>query len=109
MNFQPFDLLPRFSSIPPNNHQIWSTQNTFIETPPNFDINDYRLNESSKITEKVIFKEISLIFYLFNSIFFKEIHEESNNIYSIDKQISQYFCLIFDCFNKYFRLFKDYG
>ncbi len=39
-----------------SNHEICSTPKTFIETPSNFDVEDYYLNELIQLSEKVIFK-----------------------------------------------------
>jgi hypothetical protein len=53
-NFDDVNLLPCLSSKSVDNHEICSTPNTFIETPLNFEFDDYILNESNKLSEKVI-------------------------------------------------------
>jgi hypothetical protein len=50
MNFQPMDRLPHVSSTLNNDRESCSTPNTFMETPHNFSIDDYRLNQSIKVT-----------------------------------------------------------
>jgi hypothetical protein len=66
IHFPSIDIL---SSVSAADHESYSTPNTFIGTPPNFSFEDYDLNESIKISEKVIFKNTLLIFYCFHFIF----------------------------------------
>ncbi|CAF1465931.1 unnamed protein product [Adineta ricciae] len=49
INFQSIDLSSHLSSTLFDHHEISSTPNTFIETSSNFDLDDYRLDQSSNI------------------------------------------------------------
>ena len=89
INVQSMDLLSRVPSISVGNHEIYSTPNTFVDTPPNFDFDDYRLNESIKTSEKVSFRKYH--WYTISFVrFFKDIHEDddNNNTSCINNQIS---------------------
>ncbi|CAF1685010.1 unnamed protein product, partial [Adineta ricciae] len=46
MNFQSIDLSSHLSSTLFDHHEISSTPNTFIETSPNFDLENYQLDQS---------------------------------------------------------------
>jgi len=69
-----------------SNHEICSTPKTFIETPTNFDVEDYYLNESIRLSEKVIFEKNkeNKSFLIF---IFKDIHEDNNINSSFNNQI----------------------
>ncbi|CAF1389522.1 unnamed protein product [Rotaria magnacalcarata] len=58
INIQTMDMLPHEPLMSINNHEHCSHESTCLETPPNFDLNDYYLDELNTMSEKDI-KEVN--------------------------------------------------
>ncbi|CAF3407053.1 unnamed protein product [Rotaria socialis] len=58
INIQTMDMLSHEPLISINNHEHCSHESTCLETPPNFDLNDYCLDELNTMSEKDI-KEVN--------------------------------------------------
>ena len=82
--------LPCLSSEINDHNRSSSTLNTFLETPPHFDFDDYRLDRSSPEIDQVEFE--SQIFDHQSSIqIFKDIRTNNDSISIVHHQISLYF------------------
>ena len=82
--------LPCLSSKINDHNRSSSTLNTFLETPPHFDFDDYRLDRSSPVIDQVEFE--SQIFDQRSSIqIFKDIRTNNDSNSIVNHQISTYF------------------